>query len=232
MRKFTSSYGVAALLLLCAVGPVAAQGVTPKVEFASSGYYVRTYLPDISISDGSTNGEVDGASLLAASLALGSHYGYTGVSDVVNQNDFNMYGFGAQFAANVTDIFGIVGEYSYYRGTPFEEDGFKLEVNGHFYGGGPRVSFRGSDVVTPSFDVLFGGYRLNASAEFNGQDLGSEGQNGWAVKAGGQLDWRVNDYFRVRLPGVHWMRIDVANEGINNLVISFGANFVFGDRQD
>lgn len=223
MRKFVGLCGVMILGALAAM-PAAAQQTTPSFEFATLGYYVRTYLPSIS----SSNGSVESAFPAGAAAYYG---GYTGTQDVFQGDSFNQYGFGVQVAGNVNDIFGVVGEYAYYAGTPFEDQNFSIKTTGHFYGGGPRLSYRGHDVVTPSVDFLIGGYTLKVKAEQDGQEIGSDSETGFAYKVGGNLDFRVNDWLSIRAPGVHFVRVHVANEAFNNVKISFGFNFTAGERE-
>ena len=98
-------------------------------------------------------------------------------------------GWHASIAGNVNHWFGIAGDFT---GNYKTISGVSTKI--HTFMGGPRISYRNNERITPFAHVLIGGARVNAGAFGVGASDGA-----FAVAFGGGVDAKLNDNFAIRV---------------------------------
>jgi outer membrane protein OmpA-like peptidoglycan-associated protein len=148
-------------------------------------------------------------------------------------------------AFNLNRYLGIVGDFGGYNetrllltsGNPPSAIGSAQAVQAgtvFTYLGGPRLSFRQHDRVTPFAQVLFGGIRASQEALCASCVPLLPVENAFAMTAGGGLDVRVHHRFAVRVIQAEYLmtRFENLNTGSkafqNDIRISSGIVFRFG----
>jgi hypothetical protein len=157
-------------------------------------------------------------------------YDYVWANAADSGGGFSLNGGSASFAYNFRDHLAIVGDFGAYR---FNNLGQGLTSTVYTYAFGPRLPIhltRGKRQFTPFAQVLFGGGRLNASA--NGVNAG---ENGLALIAGGGIDLSRGHHFAIRLFEADYLLTrfahpDGSSATQNNLRLSAGLVFRFGSR--
>ena len=127
----------------------------------------------------------------------------------------NIHGALGSFGWNVKPWLQIVGDSSYNVATV---SGTKTVLYGNHFG--PRIFYRPKNgrAATPFVEVLFGGSRVDTTP--SGGYRVSE--NGFSVKAGGGLDWKISRHVTVRLFDADYYRTSFASGAQNNYWASSG----------
>jgi hypothetical protein len=105
--------------------------------------------------------------------------GYSMLNDY--DADATGQGFAAALEGNVTNIFGITGEFGFY-----DFDGGSL----YSYMGGPRVSYR-TETFRPFAHFLLGGVTLNPDEDVDNEHY-------FSMTFGGGVDINISDQFSIR----------------------------------
>jgi opacity protein-like surface antigen len=162
---------VAVLLVLGIALPSRAQE-EDKFSVYGGYYYVHS---NISVSGETT----DDASIVPQAVRENENFG------------FNFNGGGGQFAYNFNQDqkmkYGLVAEFT---GVTSSNNGVTSNVFTYLFG--PRISF-GNGKLVPFGEVLVGGARISG-AFING----GNSQNGFALSAGGGLDYQLTKHWFVR----------------------------------
>jgi hypothetical protein len=127
-------------------------------------------------------------------------------------------GWNAQGTYNLKRWLGATADFGGYYGSPFS-----LSAHNTSFLFGPTVSMRTSH-FTPFVHALFG--VDHASAALFG---GSVSDTSFAMAIGGGLDVPVKGRFSVRAAQVDWLRSDHFSTSQNNLRLSTGVVFRFGE---
>ncbi|HVB33769.1 MAG TPA: outer membrane beta-barrel protein [Patescibacteria group bacterium] len=138
-------------------------------------------------------------------------------------------------AFNLTNSLGIVGEIGDYKtSTVSSAGGASMTFASYLFG--PRYSFRGSDLLTPYVQTLFGGVKGNNSFTItnNSQPVVLHtDQNAFAWTVGGGLDAAVTKHLAIRVFQVEYF-LTKWPEGPSNHQSNFrfetGLVFSFGKR--
>jgi hypothetical protein len=141
---------------------------------------------------------------------------------------FNVFGGGGQFDVNFGNYFGVKADFmGYTQGTGLRNQlrdklGYTGSAGGNvfLYTFGPQIK-RHTGKVQPFGEVLVGAYHTNAyativNAETGGTATGSGNNNGFAMNAGGGIDFKLTQHFSVRPVEVDY------------LLTHFNANHVSG----
>jgi len=118
-------------------------------------------------------------------------YQYSHLSGGVNANGFDF-----NFNGNFNDHFGITADF----GTAFNSTG-GVNFSNYTYTFGPQLSLRANKGYTPFVHALIGGD--HASASTGGVSVGT---NGFALLAGGGVDFNINRHMAFR-GGADWMML-------------------------
>ena len=140
-----------------------------------------------------------------AELSLNYSYFRAGSLDGVS-----MHGGSVSLAGNVSDWFGVVGDFGAYHGQPDFSGGLNIQT----YMVGPRFSARSRSRITPFGQVLAGGFH-------------GLGTNGFALSAGGGLDVKVSDRFAIRAFQVEYVLLRSQGDSLNSPRVSAGVVFRF-----
>lgn len=134
-------------------------------------------------------------------------------------------------AVNLTNSFGLVGEFGEYETSTLRAAGGTTLVYGSYLFG-PRFSIRKSDTLTPYFQTLFGGVKGDVPFFLPGGTIHSD-QNAFAWTAGGGLDAKVTEHISIRVAQVEYVMTkwsDGVNNRQNSVRIETGLVFNFGHR--
>jgi opacity protein-like surface antigen len=134
----------------------------------------------------------------------------------VGSTSSNYNGASMSFALNPNHWLGIVGDFGGYHEAVM--DGFDSS-NLITYLFGPRVSYRSQERVTPYVQVLFGGAYDTYIA-----------RSALAMTAGGGLDYKVAPHVSLRLAQAEYLMTRFGQQTQNNLRISTGIVFSFGEK--
>jgi len=150
-------------------------------------------------------------------------------------SDMSLHGWNAAATVNISEWFGITGDFSGHYGSPSVR-GFEipyLDVNSHTFMVGPKVTWR-AETVAPFAHFLIGASRVSTSAFGYGDSA-----TALAAAIGGGLDVRLTPSLSLRAVQVDYLmtRHDAGPQiffsGIDdrqdNLRISAGLVFHFGD---
>jgi outer membrane immunogenic protein len=132
-------------------------------------------------------------------------------------SSFNFNGGSGQFAYNVNNWLGAVGDLGGY----YTSNGFHAGIISYLFG--PRVNLRGHGRVTPFAQVLLGGAR----------SIDISSQNTFAMTVGGGVDFQVSEHFAIRPAQAEYFLTkftDGASNRQNNFRYSAGVVFRFGKR--
>ena len=141
---------------------------------------------------------------------------------------FNVFGGGGQFDVNFGNYFGVKADFmGYTQGTGLKNQLEKLPGYSGYAGGnvftymfGPQIK-KHTGMVQPFGEVLFGAAHTNAYAAIANDETGavasgSGDNNGFAMAAGGGIDFKINKNFSVRPVEVDY------------LLTRFSANYIAG----
>ena len=134
-------------------------------------------------------------------LFLGYSYIHFAPGAGLPQADFN--GGSASFAYNFNHYFGLVGDFGGYHAGDYVGD--SIDANIYSYLFGPRISYRNDTRWTPFAQILLGGAHGNYTS-LSSSTSGSS--NGFAMAAGGGLDFGLNRRFAIRLFQVEYFLTD------------------------
>jgi outer membrane immunogenic protein len=161
-------------------------------------------------------------------------YTYMRANIVVNGNQFNMNGGSGSVAYNLTNWFGLVGDFGITHSGTTGTQPFSLTVTTYEFG--PRVSWRNHTKLTPFGQVLIGGGHANGTLYTSslGSGLAPLGANNdFNFTAGGGVDWKINHGFSVRLAQAEYLHtqfLNARNNSQSNFRLSTGVVFSFGQR--
>ncbi len=132
---------------------------------------------------------------------------------------YSLNGWNGQATYNFTPWLGATADFGGYYGSPFS-----LSAHDTSFLFGPTVSLRTAH-FTPYVHALFG--VDNAKVSLLG---GSVSDTGFAMAVGGGLDIPVKGRLSVRAAQVDWLRETHFSAAQNNLRISTGLVFRFGEK--
>lgn len=161
-------------------------------------------------------------------------YTYMRANIVVTGTQFNMNGGSGSVAYNLTNWFGLVGDFGVTHSGTTGTQPFSLTVTTYEFG--PRVSWRNHTKLTPFVQVLIGGGHAGGSLYTSslGSGLAPLGtSNDFNFTAGGGVDWKINHGFSVRLAQAEYLHTQFANANNNsqgNFRLSTGVVFTFGKQ--
>jgi opacity protein-like surface antigen len=196
------------LLSIAAVPAMAQNSDYPRFEFGGGYSYLRA---NVKTTDAS----------ITPSLSFST--------------SFDMHGARGEVVGNVNRTLGIVGEFAGYKIT-----GLPSGVSAHVftYMGGPRLSYRGYEKVTPFVHALFGG--AHAGGSTTGTPSGFEfsgSENSFAMALGGGMDYHATKNVAIRFVQVDYLmtrfktNINSAGNSVaatqNNFRIGAGIQFRF-----
>jgi len=144
---------------------------------------------------------------------------------VAGVDSFHLHGGSASVAYNYNHWLSAVADFGGYNNGNILGTGASGTLSTYLFG--PRVSYRHFRKITPFGQVLFGVGHANSSA------FGTAGsQNGFAMTAGGGVDYKVLDHFSIRPIQAEYLmtRFGVGTTGTqtqNNLRLSTGFVFRF-----
>lgn len=133
----------------------------------------------------------------------------------------NFNGGSGSIAANVTGVFGVVGDFGVYH-----NDTSGVSTNTFTYLFGPKFAYRGNERVTPYFHVLLGG--VHATSSFG---TVSDSSNAFAMAIGGGLDAKVAPHIAIRVAQIDYLLTKLADDKDdrqNNVRVSAGIVFRWG----
>jgi hypothetical protein len=134
-----------------------------------------------------------------------------------NPDGFNLNGWDASVTGNLTNWFGIEGDFSGHYGSP-RVFGFEIpfvDINSYTFMGGPKFSYRGGP-VTPFVHFLIGGARASTKAF----DV-SISDSALATVVGGGIDINLNRSIAIRAIQADYLMTRFRTD-----------NFSLNDRQD
>jgi len=131
-------------------------------------------------------------------------------------------------AYNFNNWLGLAADFGVYHQGNVAASGASLTVE--TYLAGPRLNWRKGEKFVPFAQVLVGGGHAGGGVfTTGGHALGT--QNGFAMTAGGGVDWNVNSRISVRLFQAEYLRTQFnngVNSNQNNFRLSAGVVFHFG----
>ena len=144
---------------------------------------------------------------------------------------FNVFGGGGQFDVNFGNYFGIKADLmGYTQGTGLRDQlrnklGYTGSAGGNIfiYTFGPQIK-KHTGKIQPFGEVLVGAYHTNAyatilNAETGGTATGSGNNNGFAMNAGGGIDYKINKNISLRP-----VEVDYLLTHFNANHVSYSAN--------
>jgi opacity protein-like surface antigen len=141
-------------------------------------------------------------------------YQYTRIEGGVNANGFNF-----AFNGNFNPWFGITGDFS----AAYHSEG-GTSFHNYTYTFGPVISLRANKAFTPFAHALIGGDHASASAT----GFGSATANGFAMMAGGGVDFNINQHMAFRAAQADWMLLHSSGStSSKNARIATGIVFKF-----
>jgi hypothetical protein len=150
-----------------------------------------------------------------------------------NPEGYNLNGWNASIAGNISNWFGIVGDVSGHYGAP-SQFGFRIpgvDISSYTFLAGPKLAYR-EGRVTAFAHFLIGDARAGTGA------FGlSTSDNALAAAIGGGIDFKLNDWLAVRAIQADYVmtRFRTAPEEFgperqNNARLSFGLVLQLGNR--
>jgi hypothetical protein len=154
----------------------------------------------------------------AGKFDLFGGYSYFNGSTSGNAGRFGLNGWNGQATYNFNRWLGATADFGGYYGSPFS-----LSSNDTTFLFGPTVSI-GMGHFTPFTHALFGVDRFHTSLLG-----GSVTDNSFAMAVGGGVDIPVKGIFAIRAAQLDWLRTGHASTSQNNLRVSTGVVFRFGE---
>ncbi|MGA2903214.1 MAG: outer membrane beta-barrel protein [Candidatus Korobacteraceae bacterium] len=145
-------------------------------------------------------------------------YSYLNGSSSGANGRFSLNGWNGQGSFNFTKWLGGTADFGGYYGSPF-----KLSAHDYTFLFGPTINMR-TRHFTPFVHALFGVDRFHAAALG-----GSINDSAFAVAVGGGVDIPVKGIFAIRAGQVDWVRTEHFSNTQNNLRVSTGVVFRFGE---
>ncbi len=140
-----------------------------------------------------------------------------------NPDGMNLHGWNASVTANVTDWFGVEGDFSGHYGSPsiygFEIPYVDIDINSHTFMVGPKLTYR-SGSVAPFAHFLIGAARAGTSAY--GYSLSDTAM---AAAVGGGIDINLSESVAIRAIQADYL---MTRFNVGSQVLFSG----FDDRQD
>jgi len=153
-------------------------------------------------------------------------YSYINANPSTSSFDtFHLNGGSVSGAYNFTNWLGAVADFGVYANGNIGRTGASSTLSTYLFG--PRVSYRHYRRITPFGQVLFGTARTNATAfETSGS------QNAFALTAGGGVDYKFAEHWRIRPLQVEYLMTrfsegTTGNQTQNNLRVSTGFVYSF-----
>ena len=147
-------------------------------------------------------------------------------SDFFN-NRTTLHGFNSEVTGFLGDNFGLTGNFSFNennRSNSFFSGNDSVKTDIFYFMGGPTLSLGHSARLQPFVRFLAGGAhtRFNVTTERNAiggglTDSFKTGTTDFAIGAGGGLDWRVGDKFKVRLFQVDYTPVFLSDQSFRTL---------------
>ncbi len=155
-----------------------------------------------------------------------------------NPEEFNLNGWNASVTGNVTDWFGIEGDFSGHYGHPSDEFGTirDIFINQHTFMVGPKLAYRAGS-ITPFAHFLIGGARAGTR-----NDIDFTRFSDWALATvvGGGVDINLSRSVAVRVAQADWLMtrfntepdipFHTQNERQNNFRFSAGIVIKLGSK--
>ena len=169
------------------------------------------------------------AALAFSLLALGSYaqntpkgdvalgYSYLHVNGQSGGSGASLNGFSGSGAFNLTSVFGVVGDFGVYHGSPA---GIGFTATSYLFG--PRFSFRSNDKFVPFVQALFGGVHASAAGAST---------NNFGFSFGGGVDVGIAKDGMIALrPQFDYVGVRNSGTTTNTERISVGIVFNFGSK--
>jgi hypothetical protein len=135
--------------------------------------------------------------------------------------NFNLHGWQTSATIKATRWLGFTANFGGTYGTPDVLGiGIKTKINTHTFLFGPTFSYRNKSRWTPFSHVLFGVARGSLS------DVGLS-DHGFAMAAGGGVDFRLNKFMTTRIAQVDWVRTSLFSTNQNHARVTTGLVFAF-----
>jgi len=119
-----------------------------------------------------------------------------------NPDEFNLHGWNASVTGNLTEWFGIEGDFSGHYGHPSDEFGSipGIDIDHHTFMVGPKLSYRVGSIA-PFGHFLIGAARASTRADFLGKT------SDWAIATvvGAGLDINISPSIAVRVAQADWL---------------------------
>lgn len=145
-------------------------------------------------------------------------YSYFNGSTSGASSRYSLNGWNAQGTYNFTHSLGLTADIGGYYGSPFQ-----TSAHVYSYLFGPTVQFH-TEHVTPFVHALFGVDNFHADV------IGGSGSDSsWAMALGGGFDIPVKGRLSIRAAQVDWLRTNHFSTSQNNVRISTGVVFRFGE---
>ncbi len=119
-----------------------------------------------------------------------------------NPEEFNLNGWNVSVTGNVTDWFGIEGDFSGHYGRPRDQFGTipGVHINQHTFMVGPKLSYRAGS-ITPFAHFLIGGARAGT----HDVEFGDTSDWALATVVGGGVDINLSRSVAVRVAQADWL---------------------------
>jgi hypothetical protein len=150
-----------------------------------------------------------------------------------NPDGFNLNGWNASVTGNITDWFGIEGDFSGQYGHPKDEFGSipEFKIDHHTFMVGPKLSYR-TGSITPFAHLLIGAARAGT------REAGYGSTSDWALATviGAGVDIDISKMVAIRVAQADWLmtRYDTdsyyRNERQNNFRFSAGIVLKLGSK--
>lgn len=154
----------------------------------------------------------------ASKLDVFGGYSYFNGSTSGSAGRFSLNGWNGQATYNFSRWLGATADLGGYYGSPFG-----VSANDYSFLFGPTLNLR-LPRCTPYAHALFGVDRFHASVVG-----GSGSDSAFASAVGGGLDIPVRGRFAIRAAQLDWLRTNHFNAGQNNMRLSTGVVFRFGE---
>ncbi len=145
-------------------------------------------------------------------------YSYFNGSTSGVSNHYSLNGWNAQATYNFNRWLGATADFGGYYGSPFG-----LKANNYTFLFGPTISMR-TPHFTPYLHALFGADRAHTTLIG-----GSVTDSSFAMALGGGFDIPVKGWMSIRAGQLDWLRTNHFSTGQNNLRVSTGVVFHFGE---
>lgn len=151
-----------------------------------------------------------------------------------NPDEFNLSGWNASVTGNVTDWFGIEGDFSGHYGHPLDVFGDRIpevSIDQHTFMGGPKLAYRAGS-ITPFAHFLIGAARAGT------RDVEFGNTSDWALATviGAGVDINLSRSVAVRVAQADWLRTQFKVSNFpdenhqNNFRFSAGIVIKLGER--